>query len=184
MNHAAVLRQLIPLALGGDQETDLLVEGAALDSADALIDDLLAEMHADSALDTLPDWERVYDLKPEADATAEARREDVLRAIRARGGLSKPYFIALAAAMGYEVEIEEHKAAVFGVTTFGDGCFGPEEARFWWTVKVLDAPAYYATFGEATFGDTRFSTFREAADLEAIFGRLKPAHTHVTFSYS
>jgi uncharacterized protein YmfQ (DUF2313 family) len=103
-----VLQQLLPISLGGVFEADLALEGAALDAAEAAAAQLLLQLVPDQAgAEKIAGWERNLGITPAAGASLENRMAQVLAHLRARGGLSISYFTQLAAALGYEVEIED-----------------------------------------------------------------------------
>ena len=94
-------RIAVPVELGGISDIDLGVEGRAIDKLQASADRLLVNIFADMAYELLPAWERVLGLTPDQAASTGVRVAAVVAKIRAKGGLSRPFFINLAAAMGY-----------------------------------------------------------------------------------
>ncbi len=89
MSHKDALRLLFPLELGGVFDADIEAEGAILDATQERAEDLLTEMRPDAATETITGWERIYGLVPASDATLQSRRDNVVRKIRERGGLSR-----------------------------------------------------------------------------------------------
>lgn len=163
--HKDALQLLMPVKLGAEHAKDMAIEGQHLDAARTSIVDVLSNMFIDAAYALLPDWERVLGISPPVGATTAQRRTACLAKIRARGGLSRAYFIQLAADLGYAIEIYE-------------------EASWHWRVHVLTAPdyLYYFRAGESGAGD-RLLDFG-TPELEEAITDLKPAHTYVYFSYS
>lgn len=145
---------------------ELKAEASLLSELDTLIYGLLSVVDPDMATFTLPDFERVYAL-PDTGLSVQRRRERIRAAIAATGGLSREYFINLARAMGYTITIDE-----------------PDEPQWRWIVNVTGAPerVYYFRVDESSVGDR----LEEEGDpaLEALFQRLKPAHTECLFTYS
>lgn len=184
--HAELLTLLLPRPY---EATDtvlaatLAAEGNALDAAHARADVVL-EAFSPAGADGLwlADWERVLGLPDEcAGGYGQTQAERIAAAVakkRARGGLSRAYFIALAKALGFIITIEEHK-----VFTCASGCGQPicdEPWRFVWTVHAPETTIREFTCASgcadplASWGN---------ALLECVLTRLKPAHTHVRFSY-
>lgn len=175
------LRMLFPIELGGDHEADLRHDSVALDAAQAQAATLLIEMHGDSAATLLLDWERVFGVLPEIDDPLQLRREKVVQAIKRRGGLSIPYFLALAEAMGYEISIVEPVPFMAGWGEAGQELFG-EEIVHQWGVSIANQPLYYFRAGESAAGE-RLLWWDDQPALEELFRILKPAHTYAYFIY-
>lgn len=190
MSHKDLLARLFPISLGGDHDADLELEGDFLDQASTVIESVLEQLLTDSPnLETLLRLERLYALQVLPGATTEDR----IAAVRAEwmkvGGLSKPYFTALAAAFGFEVEIEDMRPFEAGIGMAGYPIW--EEGIKWcWTVRVLnhayvggdftghDAAAYNAA------GDPYLWTWNViAGPMETLFNRLKPPGGVVLFIY-
>jgi uncharacterized protein YmfQ (DUF2313 family) len=174
--HKDVLNLLFPLKdLGGVHPQDQLVEGDNLDDLELSAQGLIAELSPDTATQTLADWERVLGITPRADATTEGRRSVVLARVRARGGLSLPYFISVAAAMGRSITIEELPP---NAPTYGP------ESRWIWKVHLAGSASQAVEFqaGISSAGD-RLLEFDGEQVFEEIFLELKPAHTEVQFQY-
>ncbi|MBI5550756.1 MAG: DUF2313 domain-containing protein [Desulfobacterales bacterium] len=166
MLHREAIEQLMPVKLAGTvHERDVALEGYHLDTVAASADDMVANAFADTAAALLVDWERVLGLRPAPAATLVDRRAANVAKIRARGGLSRRYFIELAAGMGFTIEIYE-------------------EPDWTWRVHVLSSPDFlnYFRAGESCAGDYLLDFGTPA--LEEMIVDLKPAHTFVYFSYA
>jgi len=163
--HRHLIEQLMPCALGDNQARDAMIEGGQLDSVAASADMLRLNMFADSANELLTDWERLLGLYPVAGTSAIERREACVAKLLARGGMSRRYFIELAAELGYTIEIYE-------------------ELIWQWRVHVLTSPEFLVYFraGESNAGDALLSF--GTPQLEELIVDLKPAHTFVYFSYA
>lgn len=179
MNNAETLKLLTPLEIGGVMGGLTTAEGAALDRMESAIVALAEEIFPSTCHDTISAWERVYDLKPAEDATLSDRRLAVLRKVRAVGGYSRAYFIALAAVYGQIVTITEYVPPQCGIARCGDSLV-VAEAKFMWTVHGLTAAAEAARCGSICCGE-RLSKL--GAGIESMFEELKPAHTIVNFVY-
>jgi uncharacterized protein YmfQ (DUF2313 family) len=139
-------------------------------------------MQPDTAIALLADWERVYDITSDVDTPVQFRRAEVVRRIRARGGLSIPYFIGLAQSLGYVVDIIEPVPTMAGWAGAGDELIG-SEAISQWGLVIHNQPTYLFRAGESAAGEPLlWWTFQDF--LEQLFVELKPAHTQVYFSYT
>ena len=181
MNHADVLKLLCPVSIDGDFDDDIAIEGAHLDAAAESAAVLLNEIFPDLAYQTLTSWERVYNLIPSDGATIQSRRDAVIQAIRARGGLSRAYFIALAAIHGWTITIDEFFPSMCGWTRCGDYLAG-EEFKWIWRINAPEKAIYQARAGISAAGE-RLLWWVPDIELENLFNRLKPAHTIVLFNY-
>lgn len=134
-------------------------------------------------LELLPDWERVLGL-PDPCVTepqsTEQRRAAVVARLAARGGQSRAFYLALAAALGYQIEVREFRPAT---------CVSPCTAALtqsgagwtyaWAVVAPLD------TITVATCRSTCVDRLRTWGNerLECALRRVKPAHTVLLFIY-
>jgi uncharacterized protein YmfQ (DUF2313 family) len=177
-----MLRLLSPIELAGVFESDIDLEGAALDAVQESAEALLEEMYPDTAYELLADWERVYDIVPADGATLQSRRDAVVEKMRARGGLSRAYFIGLAAMHGWIITIDEMRAFTAGVSRCGDRLYVPG-VRWIWRVNVGSQAIYRFRAGESTAGE-RLTWWVPNTELEDLLTELKPAHTAVIFNYT
>ena len=182
MNHADVLKLLCPVNIEGDFAADAAIEGLHLDTSAESATGLVNEIYPDQAYETLTSWERIYILIPTDDATIQSRRDAVIQAIRARGGLSRAYFIALAAIHGWTITIDEFFPSMTGWSRFGDYLMG-EEYKWLWRINASSRAIYQARAGVTAAGE-RLLWWLPDIDLENFFNRMKPAHTVVVFNYT
>ncbi|SDK32411.1 YmfQ family protein [Billgrantia gudaonensis] len=186
-DYHAILHALAPpgRALPRDPETlwQRLLEAraGAFARLDGRADTLLEEADPRTAVDLLPDWERVTGLPDPCvtgEQTASERRDAVVRVLTGTGGASRSYFEGLAADLGYDVTVEDYTAH-----TVGSDVAEPLRGIDWrwaWTVRGPEQSVRYfdvdGTVDEAlaTWGNER---------LECVISRLKPAHTLVLFAY-
>lgn len=194
--YSAQLRQLLPrgrawLSAPGSIMSSLLESLAAgMERVDQRTADLIRESSPLTALELLPDWERVAGL-PDAclptSGTITERQLRVARKLAGIGGQSRAYFIELAAQLGIAIEIQELSPFRAGMRA-GLPC-NSVEWTFAWRVRVLP-------FSETSELYVRSSWFRAGAgragdrirsfsitELECLFRRAAPAHTKVLFSY-
>lgn len=174
MLHKDVLKLLFPVELGDVQDADRKIEGKHLDDALARAEQLLSEVFPDQSDELMPDWERVCALIPGESDTLQLRRQRLVAKMRETGGLSIPYFIQLAAELGYTITIDELQSDYTG---YGD------ESIFIWRVTVQDVETtvYYFRAGESRAGE--YLSWWGDAELEDVINDLKPAHTEVWFVY-
>lgn len=146
---------------------------------------LLIESDPRRALDLLADWETEFGLPDDCTLTGttlQERRFALLQKIITLGSQSKPYFIAVAQGLGYQIQITEYRPFIAGLSRCGDPLNGAPSVRHNWRVKVLQPRVTYFRTGESEAGDLLVKITR-AEDLECLFTRLKPAHTHLIFAY-
>jgi len=134
-----------------------------------------------TAIEMLPDWERVLGLPdectPPAQSLAERQRAVCLK-LAARGGQTKAYYIAIAEQAGFEIEIIEHFPSRVGIARAG--CMRVGSCPYWWTVKVLGLTVSPARAGCFAAGDP-LCTIPNFDVLRCVILRAAPAHTIVTF---
>ena len=175
MSHKDVLKLLFPLEIGGVFDSDVSIEGKHLDDAETSGAALLNEAFADQTSALISEWERVYGIVPSATSTIQYRRNAVIQKMRTLGRLDIQFFIGLAAAVGYTVNIEE--------VVPNDTGYGYESIWIWRVhVPIGSKPLYYFRAGQSRAGDPLL-TWDKANVLEGIINEFKPAHTQVYFVY-
>lgn len=111
----------------------------------------------------------------------EARRAAII-AKRQMGATTTPmHFIRLAAVLGYDIEIVEFRP--FRAWSNCNDYLNPD-SEGWahcWLVRVLNDRAIY--WMRATSPCTSFIREWSQGDLECVFERIKPAHTHIIWAY-
>lgn len=149
---------------------------------------LLNESVLCDAVELLGDYETDYGLPDSCDPSASSRniaeRQTALcDKANGKGGQSIAYFEGVAARLGYDVEIEEMRGAIAGLSECGgaDVC-GDETLRFWWTMRIIGPRVTWAECGLAEAGDY-LAEIAIADDLECRIDKLMPAHTELIFSY-
>lgn len=156
---------------------------AELARLDGRAHDLVEEADPRTAVELVADWERLLGL-PDPCAgqavTLQERRERVVQKLTTLGGQSRAYFIAVAAALGFAITIEEFRPFRASMSSAGD----PVCDEDWWFVWRVHGP-------EQTIRDFRVSASVTGEPLrnwgnqilECVLARLKPAHTLVQFAY-
>ncbi len=187
--YTAQLQQLLPTgaAWTRDPAATLTAVLAALAAefarVDARVDDLLTEIDPRSTYELLTDWERVLGL-PDGCApvlgTLAERRAGLIQKLAGLGGQTPAFFVALAAALGFDVVIHEFDSDVDDYSPGLDISGG--KWRLVWRVEVLDQTDFTVfRAGVSAAGDRL--TEGGALDLECVIKRAKPAHTLVLFTY-
>ncbi|WP_086733839.1 YmfQ family protein [Erythrobacter colymbi] len=194
-DHAQMLRQLLPRGAAWDFAPDGTFARliAALAAEFARIDiraiELLDEADPRTALETLIDWERVAGLPDACTGQPDNVRERqiaLVQKLTSIAGQAPADFIDLAALIGFEIDIEEHRPLRTGFRV-GDRCMD-EAWAFAWTVIVQPfdgAGRPVLAIAHFKVGDpvgTRVRGFG-SLDLECVIRRAAPAHTTVIFAY-
>jgi uncharacterized protein YmfQ (DUF2313 family) len=190
MNHAELLKLLLPPVSydasgegGAVLAATIEAEGAALDRAHVLASyvlEALTPWGADGLW--LTDWERVLGLPDECAGglgqTIAERMAAAVAKVRERGGQSRDYFIGVAAALGYEITIEE-----FDAHSCVSACNQPIRHEDWRYALRVRAPETTVRWFTCVSGCSDPLASWGNALLECVLNRLKPAHTHLIFTY-
>jgi uncharacterized protein YmfQ (DUF2313 family) len=186
MGHAELLSQLlIPESYSPtapNLAAELQADANALDAVLTNAQRALAAITPYGAGETLPDWERVLAIAPSSDATYQQRINAVITKIRQKGGLSIPYFIQLAASLGYTITIIEPQPFRVDASRIGDALYD-EDVIYIWQVEVEGSATleYYFRVDQSAIGEPLMA-FSDPV-LEQVFNDLKPAWTFVYFTY-
>ncbi|MCM0081768.1 DUF2313 domain-containing protein [Geomonas sp. Red32] len=185
-SHADILQQLVPVPwMLTDAER--VAYGNALDRTKARFDLLQREMLPGTAVDLLPAWEGLYQVVPAAGASIEQRQRAVDAKFKAIGDIKKPYYVKLAAAMGYTIYIRSY------ITAMADWLCADDEL-------IDDEPWTYLTSGVGLAGDTMAQenpvlpwiweivvvsspVTPPSPGLEEVLLDLAPAHIQFNFTY-
>ena len=182
LHNSDVIKALFPLELSGVSDDDIAIEGKHLDNEEAQIDLLVAEMFPDSSVVLLTWWERVFGINPEIGETLQQRQNAVVQAVRAKGGLSIPYLISLAGALGYTITIDEYRPFMAGI-----GCAGDEiniyDSIFAFKVTAPAVYAYYFIAGKSSAGEP-LGAANGNAKITDMINKLKPAWAFADFEYT
>ena len=185
MNYRDLLAALLPLvAYRAEQKAlnaEITAEGNTFSLISQSADDLSGGVTPLFANGLLADWERVLDLTPGDDSSLQQRLEAVLIKLAETGGLSRAYFIKLAATAGYTITIDEFEPFRAGINRAGEVLYVPEIIYVWAVNVSSSVSVYYFRAGASLPGES-LSTFGDKV-LESIFENLKPAHTYCYFTY-
>lgn len=163
-----------------------LLEGISIELArvDGRGEALPIEANPASTNELLSDWERVVGLPDKCsgvlEETLQGRKNALLAKFTSTGGQSVPYFIELAATLGYTVTIEVFRPFRAGRSFAGDPLTNGPWAHTWLIrapeVSVVEFRAGLSAAGE------RLRTWGNDT-LECKINQLKPAHTIALFAY-
>jgi len=186
MSYQSLLSALLPpVSYSPDQSmlsAELYAEGNTLEAATASADRVKNAVTPLYAETLLPDWERVLAITPASSATYQSRLNAVLSKLNEVGGLSIPYFVGLAASIGYTISIDEPQPFRAGTSHVGDTVYIPDIVFIWLTtVTGSSTPVYRFRSGSSVVAE-RLTSFSDAV-IESVFNDLKPAHTFVYFAY-
>lgn len=184
------LKALLPPGRAFPRETgttlDALLDALAVELAriDTRGDELTTEANPQTTLELLADWERVAGLPDPCVAdqvqSIATRRMALVSKLSGTGGQSRAYFIAVAAALGYTVTIEEFHPFVAGGSYAGDDVTNGDWA-FTWRIHAPGVTVTPFSVGTSAAGDPLNSWGNDL--LECRMNHLKPAHTILQFAY-
>ncbi|WP_405424298.1 YmfQ family protein [Pantoea stewartii] len=185
MNYRDLLASLLPpVAYDANQvklDAELTAEGNALSLISSSADEVTGAVTPLFSDGLLNDWERVLELTPGEEDTWQQRLDAVLIKLAETGGLSRAYFIKLAATAGYTITIDEFEPFRAGINRAGDQLYVPE-IIYVWAVNVKSSVTVYYFRAGASLPGERLATYGNKV-LETIFENLKPAHTYCYFTY-
>lgn len=147
-------------------------------------DVLVAESDPRTTNELLFDWERIAGLPDACEgigANIDVRRSQLLLRVAGTTGQTPQYYIDVAARLGYEITVDELMAYEAG-HLFNGVEITTDEWVFVWRVNAPETTIRQSVCGTAVCGD-RIRTWGNEL-LECVIDRLKPAHTHVLYSYS
>ncbi|SFH13008.1 YmfQ family protein [Pseudomonas sp. NFACC45] len=158
-------------------------EANALNLVDTQADAVYGAIFPDSG-QALKDWERVLAL-PDPCLTGVSqsvgqRVQAVCSKVQARGGQSKPFFIALAKSLGYDITIATFRPPQAGLARAGDSLYGGDWA-FTWRVNAPAVTVSYARAGITGAGDPLAAWGNRS--LECRLSQMKPAESILLFGY-
>lgn len=145
---------------------------------------LVADIFPRTTTALIPEWEETLGLPDPCtplNPTTEQRRAAILAKFIGSGGQSAPYFISVAAALGYTVTVTNYSPFRVGTNAVGDHLNGADWAQTWAINSALTTVSYFAV-GQSTVGDPLASWGN--ATLECRMNQIKPAHTVLQFHYS
>lgn len=185
MSYRDLLARLLPPVAYSPAEprlnAELTAEGNAFTAVDTSASAVVGAVTPFDSASLLTDWERVLELTPAADDTWQQRLEAVLIKLAELGGISREYFINIAATAGYDITIDEFEPFRAGEGRAGDTIYSADVIWVWAVNVQSETNMYYFLAGESCAGES-IGTFGDNI-LETIFQNLKPAHTFCYFTY-
>lgn len=187
MTHTDLLKLLLPPVAyepgAPNIAAELYAEGRALDTALDYSHHIAGAITPYFAEQLLVDWERVVGITPNINTPYLARINAVVAKIRETGGLNIPYFINLAAGMGYTITITEPRPFRAGEGRAGDTIYDFDVVWQWRVnVAATNVPQYPFRAGTSAAGESILA-FGDPV-IEQVINDLKPAHTFVYFAYA
>jgi uncharacterized protein YmfQ (DUF2313 family) len=142
------------------------------------------EANPQTTSELLADWERVAGLPDPCtgglEPTLQGRRNALVAKLAGSGSASIAYFIAVALALGYEIEIHERRPFRAGESSAGDPDYTDLDV-FVWEVWAPETTIIEFRAGQSSAGEP-LRSWGDAL-LECRINQLKPAHTRVLFIY-
>lgn len=182
------LQALLPTGAAWPRDPDAVLTQALTAMADTLARahnralDLIEEADPRTTLELLEDWERVCGLPDPCSGqpdTIAGRRAQIVARLTATGGQSIAYFVALAAALGFDISIAERRARTHGRRPHG-AAYGDTDMQFVWEVHLPPETVRPRRYGQGYFGEPYASWGAQA--LICLLERLKPAHTIIWYA--
>ncbi|WP_140186098.1 YmfQ family protein [Providencia stuartii] len=183
----SILKQLLPPVSysidGIILDAELKAEGDVFTQGELSASQIRNSVTPFFAGDLLSDWERILGLSPQKHSSYQQRLNQVLFKLSETGGLSIPYFIALAKNIDYDIQIEEPDPFRASANRAGERLM-PEDALWVWIVHINSSNVNFFRF--RADGSTAGEPLSFYADsiIESLFDELKPAHTFCYFIYN
>lgn len=163
-----------------------LLDGMSIELArvDARGEALPLEANPSTASEMLSDWERVAGLPDKCagvlEETLQGRRNALVSKLASTGGQSEDYFIGVAAALGYQVTVEEFRPFRAGLSVAGDTISnGPWV--FTWRLHAPLVTIIPFRAGQSAAGERLRSWGNDT--LECKLNQIAPSHTILLFAY-
>lgn len=187
-SHTELLKRLLPPGAydlnGPVLSAELTAEGNALDIAQASADQMLREMHPQTAQALLPEWESEYGITSVANSiqlSLEQRRVQVYTKKTMKGGQSRPWFIKAAERFGFNgATITEFKNA-----TCNSNCNSALYSESDLSVWRMNMPLVGGQFSATCNSNCNSALGSAGTDaVESYIKQFKPADTVVMFAYA
>jgi len=186
VSHKALLPMLLPPVsydlAGPLVNAQLEADANALDRALADAAGPLKGLAPFAAQEWVQDYERVYGLPDPCSKPGQLHQERLAAlavALLERRGISRAYYIKLAAILGYAITLHEYRPFAAGSHAGEPLSNGPWV--FAWRVDAPETTIRRFCAGRSAAGEPLQAWVDEY--LECVLQRLKPAHTIVLFSY-
>jgi len=163
----------------------LMAVATVLHDAEASAERMMEEIDPRTANVLLPDFERVLGPDPcgrdQGNLTIDQRQRLAHQRWTARGGQSIPYMVSTARKLGVEITIDEFWPSRAGGLRAGQR-LRPEGCQFVWRVNIPGLLTVINFRAGASRAGQSLGYFK-ISSIECELRRIKPAHTHVVFSY-
>lgn len=190
-DYGRLLGQLLPPGAAWSQDPEsnlqllLRAFGESMARAHVRADDLYGESDPSQPRETLERWEKALGLPDscsvQGSQTLQERTAAVQAKIFAQGGQSRPYFIALAAALGYPgATITEYCARRHGRARMGEP-YGGEVWEDAWQLNLPETLVIPRRHGRSAHGE-RYRVWGDA-ELECVMQKRKPGGSILFFRY-
>lgn len=184
------LVSLLPVGLAwprdvtSTQHATVRAIGKAFARSDSDALSVLSGSFPSTALMMLPEWESTLGLPDDCAIGEIGSFGERLRAVVSRlistGGLNRSYYIAVAAALGYEITILQFRPAMCSMSLCGEAING-EEWPFTWKIVAPGSTVRPAYSGQTYCGDP-LATWGNK-QLECTINRIAPSHINIVFVY-
>ncbi|MGN7832671.1 YmfQ family protein [Pseudoxanthomonas sp. 22568] len=185
------LQALLPLGKAWTRAPGALLsrvlEGLAQEFAriEARAESVMDEADPRTTLELLPDWERTAGLPDncsgELRPTLLGRRQDLVSKLNAVGGQTPAYFIEIAKALGYAIEIQEYHPFRVGHSAVNEPINDGRWAHVW-AVIAPNVTQTFWTVGQSSVAEPLSRWGNQS--LECRLNELKPAHSVLIFIYT
>lgn len=148
--------------------------------------DLRDEADPRTTVELLPEWEKFAGLPDVCDVRADSsigyRRAVLIAKLLATGGASRPYFLGLAAALGYpDATIEDRWRPASCNSNCNDSLWSVAD-RFVWKINLPGVGGTFAAGCNDSCNDY-LRVFTGDFAIECRIARVAPAHTVLLFEY-
>ncbi len=144
---------------------------------------LLVDCFPATSVELLPEWEatlRLPDPCAGPEPTIALRQAQVVARLTNTGGQSVPYFVGYAATLGFPVTITEYAPARADLLCADEPVYDPAWAHYWLVTAAGVEVTYFVA--DDSYADEPLAAYGSTV-LSCELGRLKPAHTTVSFSF-
>ena len=189
-DYTRALLSLMPTGLAWTRDVNsvqyatLRALGHSFARSDADSQALLSGGFPSTALMMLSEWESALGLPDDCaigeTGSSSERQRAVVSKLISTGGLNRAYYISVAAALGYNITINQFRPAMCGMSVCGEPING-EEWPFTWQINVPGSSVRYSYAGSAFCGDALTSWGDK--QFECTITKIAPSHINIIFVY-
>jgi len=186
-----MLQALLPRGSAWNRDPDSVLSellrgmGDELNRLDSRSNDLKVERDTRTTSELLTNHENDLGLPDEcsqSEETIQERRNLAHSKLIARGQQDKGYFISLAAALGFTVDIVEFTPFWSGLGASGDEC-GDQTNIFYWLVQIEGSGEIIEFISGSSQSGDSLKRIPGIEALTCMIKKYKPAHTSVNFEF-